>query len=142
MVAALYATDEIYRFERRLCRRNPGGGIGGGRRGPLRSGSLMRPRLVEPVAALDALLGAGDVLLLQLLEVGHARHDVMALRGVAGLRLLQPPLRLLLVLGELLHRVPRRVHAGVSGEERDEDELVAELAQLLERERVLVTRPL
>src|SRR5258708_35771713 len=83
----------------------------------------VRPRLVEAVRALDALLGAGDVLLLQLLEVGHARHDVVALRGMAGLRLLQPPLRLFLVLGQLLDRVPRRVHAGVGGEERDEDEL-------------------
>src|SRR3989442_12690734 len=142
MVAALYATGGICHFERRLRRRNPGGGLGGGRRGPLRSGSLMRPRLVEAVRALDALLGAGDVLLLQLLEVGHARHDVMALRGVAGLRLLQPPLRLLLVLGQLLQRVPRGVHPGVGGEERDEDELVAELTQLLEGEGVAVARPL
>src|SRR5437867_11513843 len=97
--------------------------------GPLRSEALVHALVVEPVAALDALLGAGDVLLFQLLEVGHARHDVMALRGMAGLRLLQPPLRLLLVLGQLLQRVPRRIHARVGGEERDEDELVAELAQ-------------
>ena len=61
---------------------------------------------------------------------------------MAGLRLLQPPLRLLLILGQLLERVPRGVHAGVGGEERDEDELVAELAQLLEGEGVAVARPL
>src|SRR6267378_6528898 len=85
------------------------------RRGPSRPppNYSVRPRLVEAVRALDALLGAGDVLLLQLLEVGHARHDVVALRGMAGLRLLQPPLRLLLILGQLLQRIPRRVHPGV-----------------------------
>src|SRR5438876_4434773 len=103
---------------------------------------LMHALVVEAVTTFDALLGAGDVLLLQLLEVGHARHDVVTLRGMAGLRLLQPPLRLLLILGQLLERVPRGVHAGVGGEERDEDELVAELAQLLEGKGVAVARPL
>src|SRR3989442_14695685 len=84
MVGGFYGTGGICRLGRRLCRRNLGGGIGGGRRGPLRSEALMHALVVEAVRALDALLGAGDVLLLQLLEVGHARHDVMALRGVAA----------------------------------------------------------
>src|SRR3989442_9430448 len=155
MVAPLYATRwRPAAFERRLRPREEewsglaafraaalppqscsGGGIGGGRRGPLRS-CLVHPLVVEAVRALDALFGAGDVLLLQLLEVRHAGHDVVALGGMAGLRLLEPPLRLLLVTHQLLHRVPGRVGTGVRGEERDEDELVAELAQLLEGERV------
>ncbi len=52
--------------------------------------------------------------------------------GMAGLEPLERPLRLLLVLHQLLHGVPHRVHRGVGAEERDEDELVAELAQLPE----------
>src|SRR5262249_2141673 len=103
------------------------------RRGPRRpppKRSSMHALVVEAGAALDPLLGAGIFLFLQLLEVGPARHDVMALRGVSGLRLFQPPLRLLLVARQLVHRVPRRVHARVRGKERDEDELVAELAEL------------
>src|SRR5262245_29026724 len=154
IASALYATGETCRGERRLRRRNPGfGGRHGGarRRRATTVGRGAKPPselnsvhslVVEAVAALEAFLGAGDVLLLQLLEMGHARHDVMALGGMAGLRLLQPPLRLLLVAGQILHCVPRRIHAGVGGVERDEDELVAELAQLLERERVAVARPL
>src|SRR5256886_12595062 len=153
MVTALYASDGPYRFERRRGRRNLGLGEAGRstaepcddrRRGPSRPPprSSMHALLVEAGTPLDALLGAGDVLLLQLLEVGHARHDVVTLRGMAGLRLLQPPLRLLLILGQLLERVPRGVHAGVGGEERDEDELVAELAQLLEGQAVAVARTL
>jgi len=61
---------------------------------------------------------------------------------VAHLRLLQPPpLRLLFVPRQLLQRVPDRVRRRVRREERDEDELVAEGAQLLERERVRVLVP-
>src|SRR5438477_6536605 len=99
---------------------------------------LVHPLVVEAGRALDARVAAGDVLLLQLLEVAHAGHHVVALGRVAVLGLLQTPLSLLLVLHELLHRVPHGVHAGVGGEERDEDELVAQLTKLLEGERVLI----
>src|SRR5207249_6265661 len=68
-------------------------------------------------------------------------HDVVALGRVADLHLLETPLGLLLVAHELLHRVPHRVRRRVGGEERDEDELVAELAELLERERVRILVP-
>src|SRR5262249_13647956 len=56
------------------------------------------PVVVEPVRALDAVLGAGNIPLLELLEVGDASHDVMAFRRMAGLQFLERPLRLLLVL--------------------------------------------
>src|SRR5204862_910241 len=75
-----------------------------------------------------------------LLEVGDTRHHVMALGRVTDLRLLEAPLRLFLVAHQLLHRVPDRVRGRVGRVERDEDELVAERAQLLEGEwmRILV----
>src|SRR2546427_4385120 len=60
---------------------------------------------------------------------------------MADLRLLEPPLRLFLVAHQLFHRVPHRVRRRVGGEERDEDELIAEVAELLERERVPVRVP-
>src|SRR5437764_7599208 len=98
-------------------------------------------RLAEAVRALQARVGPRDVPLLELLEVGDPRHDVVALGRVADLHLLETPLGLLLVAHELLHRVPHRVRRRVGGEERDEDELVAELAELLERERVRILVP-
>src|SRR2546425_9057593 len=70
------------------------------------------------------------------LEVRDAGHHVVALRRMADLRLLEPPLRLFLVAHQIFHRVPHRVRRRVGGEERDDDELIAELAELLERERV------
>src|SRR5439155_5154170 len=82
----------------------------------------VHPRVVEALRRLDALLRARDVLLLELLEVRDAGHHVVALRRMADLRLLEPPLRLLLVAHQLLHRVPHRVGRRVGGEERDEDE--------------------
>src|SRR5712691_46763 len=103
--------------------------------------ALVHLRFREAVGTLDALLGAGDVLPLQLLEVGHPRHDVMALGGMADLQALQRPLSLLFVLHQLLHVVPDRVHRGMGAEERDEDELVAELAQLAERQRIGILVP-
>ena len=57
-------------------------------------GTLSQRGALEPGRALDPLLGAGDVLLLQLLEVRHARHHVVALRRVPGLELLDPGLEL------------------------------------------------
>ena len=49
----------------------------------------MHPVVVETGRGLDPVLGARDVLLLELLEVGDARHHVMALGRVADLCLLQ-----------------------------------------------------
>src|SRR5205085_2345937 len=69
----------------------------------------MHPLVVVPRRALDAGVAAGDVLLLQLLEVAHAGHHVVALGRMAVLGLLQAPLGLLLVAHELLHRVPHGV---------------------------------
>src|SRR5439155_15973228 len=108
-------------------------GRSGGARGPLGVRS-MEPAVVVAGRGLDSLLGARDVLLLQLLEVGDTRHHVMALGRVTDLRLLEAPLRLFLVAHQLLHRVPDRVRGRVGRVERDEDELVAERAQLLEGE--------
>src|SRR5712692_9809316 len=98
--------------------------------------------VAEAVRGLDASRGPGNVLALELLEVADTRHDVVALGGMAGLRPLERPLRLLLVLHQLFHGVPHRVHAGVGRVEGDEDELVAQVAQLLEQERVGVGAPL
>src|SRR5438445_10200451 len=98
-------------------------------------------RAVEAVRRLAPLVRARDVRLLEVLEVRDAGHHVVALGRVTDLRLLEPPLRLLLVTHQLLHRVPHGVGRGVRGEERDEDEPVAELAELLERERVRVRVP-
>src|SRR6185503_3331162 len=97
--------------------------------------------LAKAVGALQALLGAWDEPALQLLEVRDPGHDVMALGGMPGLQALERPLGLLLVLHELLHEVPHRVHRGVGSEEGDEDEAIPELAELAEGERVAVLVP-
>src|SRR2546425_7521189 len=55
------------------------------------------------------------------LEVRDAGHHVVALRRMADLRLLEPPLRLFLVAHQLFHRVPHRVRRRVGGEERSEE---------------------
>src|SRR5881628_576924 len=87
---------------------------------------VMTPRsmpcagFAEAVRRLDPGRGPGDVLALELLEVADARHDVVALGRMPGLRPLERPLGLLLVLDQVLHGVPHRVHAGVSRVERDE----------------------
>jgi len=96
----------------------------------------------EAVRRLDPGGGPGDVLALELLEVADARHDVVALGRMPGLRPLERPLGLFLVLDQVLHGVPHRVHAGVGRVERDEDELVAEVTQLLEPEGIAVGAPL
>src|SRR3990170_2471901 len=102
---------------------------------------LVRAAVVVAGRRLDALLGARDVALLELLELRDARHHVVALGRVADLRLLEPPLRLLLVAHQLLHRVPHRERARVRREDGDEDVAVPQRAQLLERQRVRVRVP-
>src|SRR5439155_20262352 len=97
--------------------------------------------VVEPVGALDPILAAGNVELLQFLEVGHASHHVVAFGRMAGLQLLERPLGLLLVLHQVFHGIPHGVHPRVGRVERDEDELVAEITQLAEQERVRVAAP-
>src|SRR5207244_7894554 len=81
----------------------------GGSGGAPPDGESVHPTVVEAGRRLDPLLGARDVLLLELLEMGDPSHHVVALGRMPDLRLLEESLRLLLVALKILHRVPHRV---------------------------------
>ena len=66
---------------------------------------------------------------------------MVALGRVVDLHPLEAPLGLFLVLGQLVHGVPDRVHRGVGTVERDEDEPIAELPQLPEGQGVGILVP-
>src|SRR5206468_7518919 len=63
----------------------PGSGAETGPRGVESTHVSVSSVVVEPVGALDPILAAGNVELLQFLEVGHASHHVVAFGRLAGL---------------------------------------------------------
>ena len=78
---------------------------------------------------------------LNVLEPGDEGELVVALGFVAQVSTFEVELGFLVVLGDVLHVLVHRVCPGVQSIQRDEEVLVAEIAELLERERVLLLGP-